>query len=213
MKTLLDFNMDGLASLEYALRTSAYRDILQAVAYLSVFSHPDTVGQTSNRGVFPIVRGSPRRNIVRQEDGRQVMLDDNLSPTNAFMWAHIGLNRGRDIQFNHVWSKSQDAEHYTNLANICVLPAFLSKLTDTNGSVRDCLRYRAYKLYGYWPEDNEPFCPDEYDRLMWAETLPPIPDLQSAYETRMQANRMNRTVHATNQIGWLFSDFTPVPLT
>jgi hypothetical protein len=41
--------------------------------------------------------------------GRRVLLDDNTSPTLAFLWA-AGCQKGPDVQFNHVWSDAGDPD-------------------------------------------------------------------------------------------------------
>jgi hypothetical protein len=57
------------------------------------------------------------------------MLDDNASPTDAFLWS-AGIAKGPDVQFNNLWSLSRDPDSYTALWNICATPAFLAKTTD-----------------------------------------------------------------------------------
>ena len=78
-----------------------------------------------DRGTFAEVAGC---------DGR-VMLDDNRAAAVAFEWAH-GIRDRPDVQVNHIWQRSQDVGAYTSLANLCLTPAFLSKLTDTDGAIR-----------------------------------------------------------------------------
>ena len=58
-------------------------------------------------------------------------MDDNTSPTLAFKWA-AQQGRGPDIQFNHIYTGTNDPDLYTALWNICVTPAFLAKLTDVS---------------------------------------------------------------------------------
>src|SRR5687767_10213482 len=136
------------------IEQSEYRSLPQAVASLTAFAHPDTVAQTNRQNVFRVVRLRQQRDRgtfaeIAGCDGR-VMLDDNRAPAVAFEWAH-GIRERPDVQANHIWSRSQDVAAYTSLANLCLTPAFLSKLTDTDGMISALLRYRAYDLFGYWP--------------------------------------------------------------
>jgi hypothetical protein len=216
MRTLVDFEFDGQAALGGLLAESGYRSLLQAVASLSVFARPATVKQTNNRGVFAIVRAnSPTERCQTTElpSGRLVMLDDNKGPTDTFVGAH-GWKRGgyKDVQFNHLWPISDDPEHYTSLANLCVLPAFLSKLSDTHPETQELLRYRAYDLYGYWPgpgANSQP--PADYAKVLWSDPLPVVENLEQTYLGAMRRKPRDRTTLSVLEIGWLFSNFVPVP--
>lgn len=65
----------------------------------------------------------------------------------VFLWCNAVRRRPVDVEFNHLDADSQDDESYPCLANLCVTPSFLAKLTDTQALVRDLLRYRAFELY------------------------------------------------------------------
>jgi hypothetical protein len=60
-KTLHDFALNGYTALEELIRASAYKSIEQAVASLTLFSHPETVRQTGCKAVFPTIRNAARR--------------------------------------------------------------------------------------------------------------------------------------------------------
>jgi hypothetical protein len=140
-------------------------------------------------------------------EGR-VMIDDNRSPAVAFEWAH-GIRERPDVQANHVWSRSQDVAAYTSLANLCLTPAFLAKLTDTDATICTLLRFRAHDLFGYWPDDSEATKPPDYDRLTWADPLPAVPNLEKALRAAMRTKPKDRVVVCARTLGWLFSDFHP----
>lgn len=214
MRSLKDFGFDGKAILRFVLEASEYQSIPQAIAALTVFSHPTTVEQTRYLNLFRIIRCrsiSDRGKPALLDNGTRVMLDDNTSPTEAFIWAN-GISRStyQDIQFNHIWSDSKDVSLYTNLANICVSPAFLAKLTDTDGYICELLRFRAYELYnGFAPFGVQPIKPQGYEDLIWAEPLPPVRDLEGQLRREMVRKRSNRTVRCAREFGWLFSSFEP----
>ena len=143
------FQLDGFKALTAVIAGSPYKTVENAVAALCVFSHPQTVRQTKYQ---PLVRTVRMRNIgqrgkIGEFKGEQVGFDDNKSPTDAFLWCNA-LARPRDVQFNHVYPVSHDPESYTCLANICMGPEFIAKLTDTHKHIRRLLEYRSFELYG-----------------------------------------------------------------
>ena len=194
-----------------------YRSLEQAVASLAVFAHPDTVKQTENRNLFRVIRQRElheRGRLYEYGDTHgRVMYDDNHSPTWAFDWTHaIKWWKDRDIQYNHVWSRSREVEYYTSLANLCVTPTFLAKLTDGEDAIALLLRYRAFCLYGFWPDpDTEPTMPPGYRDLNWADTLPAVPDLEATLLAAMRLKPRNSLVQSVREIGWFFSGFNPDP--
>ncbi len=212
---LESYCFNGKNALQDILQSSVFGTTAQAVASLTKFSHPSTVAQTNNQNIFRTIRRTNNNDVgkyTNYEDGKQVMLDDNRSPTNAFVWANgTSLKRYSDIQFNHIWSSSKSVVLYTNLANICVTPAFLSKLTDTDTYICAFLRYRAYDLYRGFKPDNEPIPlkPIEYDNLVWAEPLPPIHNLEDHIRRAIKTKPKDRTVKTICEVGWLFSGFNP----
>lgn len=204
-RTLTDFDLDGRSAFEALVEASRYGSVAQAVASLTLFSHPATVRQTGGNAIFHSVRDQRRVGERGLIDGRVVLLDDNKSPTDAFLWANGLTRRGRDVQFNHVYAASRDPESYTALPNICMTPAFIAKLTDTSAAVRALLRFRSYLLYGWTPKDVDPPArPEEYESLEWAAPLPAVPDVRAAIERAMSTKPKDRTVVAALEIGWLF---------
>ena len=203
-RTLAEFGFDGQAALAALLAASRYGTLAQAVASLALFSHPETVAQTGGHALFPTIRGTPGRYV--ELDGRALMMDDNKSPTDAFLWAN-GLNRrGRDTQFNHVYTASGDADAYTALPNIVMTPAFLAKLTDTNAEVRALLAWRGHDLYGWRPEGfDPPTRPEAYAIVEWAAPLPPVQDVKARFEAIMARRPKDRTITAARRLGWLFA--------
>ena len=204
--------LDGAEALEdVVLGRVRCRSVLEAVAKYTVFLHPETVEQTHGQALFPIARRKnsdprPRGTIV---DG--VMLDDNRSPTLAFLWA-AERTRGPDVQFNHLYRCSDDPGCYTALWNICVTPTFLAKLTDVqrHDPVRFALKRRSFDLYGYLPSgEPEPEPPDGYDGLDWHDHPPPVSDLRSVLRGRLEGAPGSRPTQACHKIGWYFSGWEP----
>ena len=211
------YQFSGSHVLRDILRTSAFGRPAQAVAALTKFGHPKTVSQTRNCNIFRTIRRSNSGNVGKYvdsvESGR-VMLDDNRSPTDAFVWTNGSVLKGfRDVQFNHVWASSKDITLYTSLANICVTPAFLAKLTDTDKEICSLLQYRAYELFNGFKPCNEPVPakPNGYDDLAWAVPLPEVNDLEACLRRAIRTKPKDRTVCSIQELGWYFSDFKPEP--
>jgi hypothetical protein len=197
------------------VKAAGYRSVVEAVAKHTVFLHPGTVAQTNGYALFPVIRnrpggGAPGR-IGSDSEGRRVLLDDNLSPTNAFLWSG-NVAKGRDVQYNHLWTQSQNRATYTALWNLCATPAFLAKTTDgsNHSEVGAALRYRAFDLYGHHPADDPtPAQPDGYGDLVWAAHPPPLADLEATLRRQLRAKPKSRTTIACREIGWLFSGWEP----
>lgn len=206
--TLEHFGIDGFAALTTLIDNSHYKSLAQAMASLTLFSHPETVRQTGGKAVFRTIRGPRSPGAFAEVNGMRVMLDDNKSASDAFKWVHGITSRLRDIQFNHVYTASQDVEAYTSLANICVTPAFIAKLTDSTSPITSALlKYRVFDLYGWTPVGIEaPNKPEGYDELDWAPTLPPVDDVKAALEARMARKPKDRTVKSVKELGWLFGE-------
>jgi hypothetical protein len=96
-----------------------------------------------------------------------------------------------------------DPAFYTSLANICVTPAFLSKLTDKNPRVIQLLKYRASQAYGFVPDgEPRPEKPEGYDKVIWADFLPACPDLKSRIVARLRNNVESRIALSIEHFGW-----------
>lgn len=207
---LSEFDFDGQRALETLIAASSYRSLSQAVASLAVFSHPDTVRATGSQPVIRVVRNAARRGDIELREGQLVGLDDNKAPTDVFLWCNAFRRRPVDVQFNHLYADSQDPDSYANLANLCVTPSFLAKLTDTHPEIRELLRYRAFDLYGWYPRRaGEPREPNRYNGLNWAPPLPPVSNVGPLFEAAMARRPRDRTTLFAKQLGHAFNGFCP----
>jgi hypothetical protein len=141
---------DGVAALEALIRRAGYESTLQLVAAHATFLHPTTVAQTNGSALFPIVRSMTKRGTFSEASGakahpsgRSVYFDDNRTPTDAFLWA-AERRRGPDIQYNHIWSYSDDPDAYTALWNLCATPPLFSG--DPSSSTGSCRKGRLSRL-------------------------------------------------------------------
>lgn len=208
--SLVAHDLDGQKVLEAILATSPYRTVSQAIASLALFSHPETVRQTSCRPVIRVIRNAGQRGGVQEIKGTLVGLDDNKAPTDVFLWCNNIGRRPSEVQFNHVYASSQDPESYANLANLCITPSFLAKLTDTNSEVRALLRFRAWDLFGWHPNGAaRPEEPSAYKRLLWAEPLAPVDDVAATFEAIMMRRPKDRSTVLARRLGTAFNGFVP----
>lgn len=198
--------LDGTAALRITLERAGWRSITAAVAAHTVFLHPDTVSQTGGRALFPVVRDPGRRGVFGTlPDSREVLFDDNTTPTDSFLWA-ARRTKGPDVQFNHVWNASRDPDAYTALWNVCCTPAFLAKTSDTHPETVAALRYRSWELYGYLPQgEAAPKPPLGYEELEWAASPEPVDNLEDELRVRMRAAPSHRATVVAARLGWLFS--------
>ncbi|WP_297492431.1 hypothetical protein [Acidocella sp.] len=208
--TLADCGYSGFVAIERLVASTGYGNIEQIIASLTVFSHPNTVAQTSNQAIFRTIRarGDNKRHNVGMASGRLVMYDDNTVPQDAFLWANGFRYKTEfpECQFNHIYGgvHCQNPEIYTSLANICITPAFLAKLTDTHRSIPALLKFRSFTLYGWAPNGEIPKKPDNYDSLEWADTLPPTTDVKAAIEKEVVRRPKSRAALSIKECGWLF---------
>lgn len=204
--------MDGVFALAAVLERAGYSSVAAAVADHSCFLHPSTVAQTKGQPLFRTVRDPGQRGRYGTlADGTAVMFDDNSTPAHAFMWAAQRV-KGADVQLNHLWGDPKNPLTYTALWNMCATPAFLAKTTDGSNhpEVLAVLRYRAYDLYGHYPErEDRPKKPKGYDSLTWLEHTEPIANLEATLRARMAAAPKNRATVVAREIGWLFSGWEP----
>lgn len=209
--TLAEFGCDGRKALAAVLASSVYQTPAQAIASLTLFTHPDTIAQIPCGGaLFPAVRDFRKRRTLGFVGERHVGFDDNEVAQHAFRWCNPGMPSWRDVQLNHIWSRSDDPDCFTAPANLCIAPAFLAKLTDHDPEVAALLRRRALDLYGWHPAaEAEPSLPRAYGRLAWADPLPPIADLKSVLRRQLISKPKSTAAQIARSIGWAFSDFRP----
>jgi len=217
MKTLSEFNFNGESALIAALACTPYKALEQAIASLTLFTDPKIVEVTKNKALFRIRKfgiNEHRGQIVEPE---KVVLCDNQSPTLAFLWANnLQKSQLREVQFNHIYPLSQNRNFFTSLANICVTPAFLAKLTDKNPTIINLLRYRAWRIYqNFLPKGFEkPKRPKAYSDLEWAE-YPFISgcadrnqvkkELRWRINERIAKSPQSRIGKSARHFGWLLS--------
>lgn len=203
-----DFDFNGEKALAHLLEHSPYRSFEQAIASLTLFTHPDLVRLTKRQSLFHIrraLKGETRGQVI---DTDKVILCDNTSVRQAFLWSSnlTGARIPKEVQYNHVYQGAQDKDLYTSLSNICVTPAFLAKLTDKNQKIKNLLRYHVWSTYEFCPDgQQEPEKPECYDDLIWA----PYPgegcsqgEFIARIESRIHRCPQSRIALSNYHFGW-----------
>jgi len=72
------------------------------------------------------------------------------------------------------------------------------------------LKYRAYKIYTYNPDNINFIKPKNYDKLNWQDFLPKNENIKDIFEQVIKKNKKNKAVLSINKYGWVFNDFMPL---
>jgi len=143
--------------LEAAKRHQIHLSVL--VAETGLWAHPDVharlLRDTGCAAMFPKSRRKRGRGETRGQildDG--IRLDDNTAANRAIKRA-LGLHRLAVVGFEacHIWPLTcYDPRFHTAIANLVLLPRALAGLSDHDLEIQASLQYRAYELYGWYPE-------------------------------------------------------------
>lgn len=95
-----------------------------------------------------------------------IIFDDNSRPNSKMKTMaknYYGIIL-KDFTVCHVWPDTcYDVRYHTCFANLVYIPAAIHSLTDYDAHVEACLKYRAYELYGWKPEEADiPEKPEKY---------------------------------------------------
>lgn len=143
--------------LEAANRHQIHLSVL--VAETGLWANPEVhtriVRETGGAAMVPTCRrartgqGERRGQVI---DG--IRLDDNTYANVALKRA-LGLHRLQLEGFEvcHIWPRTcYDQRFHTAVANMVLLPRSLAALSDHDVEIQASLQYRAYELYGWYPE-------------------------------------------------------------
>lgn len=124
-----------------------------------------------------------RRHFEPRGEVDGIIYDDNTRPNSQMKSVakkYYGVSL-KDFTVCHVWPDTcYDARYHTCFANLVCIPAAIHSLTDFDAHVEACLKYRAYELYGWMPDDKDaPAKPENYP-TEWLE----LPRISTATRTR-----------------------------
>jgi hypothetical protein len=172
-------------------------NLSELVARCSVWAHPDVVADLSHSdrnatwfiGTRRGRKGEKRNDVVDAE-----VIDDNTMANTAIKLATVGGRHLHGFHSCHVWSQTcYDPRYHTSIANLVLLPAPLAGLSDYDTHVEAVLRYRAFELFGWHPEERaRPERPTAYPaEQMWRPIGPPS-DAVSRAIAKQRVDRVRR---------------------
>lgn len=105
----------------------------------------------------------------------QIKLDSNNYPNSQMKRmakSYYGI-AVKEYHVCHLWERTcYDPRFHTCYANLVMLPSALASLTDYDDWVQDVLKYRAWELYRWYPEESsQPKKPKNYPED-WAYPIP-----------------------------------------
>ncbi len=108
-----------------------------------------------------------KRQIVSQGNS-QVYLDEN-SWINKDFKKITDMSGCKNYQTCHIWPGLAYKEKcFSAVANIVLLPKYIAAFSDFIPEIQDILKYRAYDLFGWYPEDEgvaQPQEPKHYPKI------------------------------------------------
>lgn len=112
----------------------------------------------------------PDRRRARSGEGRAdvtlggIRHDDNTFANKVLKAKVSHLGKFVGFAVCHIWPLTcYDERYHTMPANLVLLPRELAGLTDHNRAVEKCLQYRAWELYGWYPDGQaQPQMPANY---------------------------------------------------
>jgi len=137
--------------------------------------HERQVRETGGAAMSPNVR---RARLGKGESRGQVIdgirLDDNTYANSALKRAlGLGNQQAQGFEVCHIWPRTcYDERYHTAVANLVLLPRALAGLSDHDDEIQRALQYRAFELYGWWPQGQpRPVRPDFYPSV-WRDPEP-----------------------------------------
>lgn len=158
--------ISGRDILTRTLTTSIIMNLMDIVAATSIWV---PVEKVSSRPVFPNVKRGRAKDKGRILNGLRI--DDNTYANRAIKEAISNSIRFEDFEVCHIWPKTTyDERYHTLLQNLVMIPRALAGLTDHLDDVINMLKYRAWELYNWYPEDQGvPQKPNYYPTLWSVE--------------------------------------------
>lgn len=152
-------------------------NLSELVAMTSIWASPKYCNDLKEKTGTSVRFPNTRRGRVGEERGsvvNGVKIDDNTYANNAIKYA-VGIKRKDIKNFNacHIYENTcYDERYHTKIENLVLIPNAIAQLSDNFEEVINCLKYRAFELYGWYPEESEePIKPHNYP-TNWREPEP-----------------------------------------
>ena len=160
-------------------------------------------------GVYAGVPNCRRKRHFEPRGERDGIIYDDNSRPNAKMKAMVRNCYGvrlEDCTVCHVWPDTcYDVRYHTCFANLVYIPAAIHSLTDYDEHVEACLKYRAYELFGWKPDEEEiPAKPENYP-AEWLE-LPRCDKSQQNKQVLPKASEDDSCAKALSRLEGVYAD-------
>lgn len=131
------------------------------------------VNAEPTKAVHPDIRRARSGEEPRTVTSEAIRLDDNTFANKVLKNKVSHLGKFEGFAVCHIWPKTcYDERYHTMPANLVLLPRELAGLTDHNRPVEQCLQYRAWELYNWYPDGQvQPKRPTNYPDN-WREPKP-----------------------------------------
>jgi hypothetical protein len=175
-------------------------NLISLIAETALWAHPETHHRQLRKHGSAAVYPGIRRLRPGQGEKRGVVngagLDDNSYANNAIKRS-LGLPRTKIVGYEccHVWADScYDTRYHTAIANLVLIPRALASLADHDPGVMRALKYRAYELYDWHPDEQ------------------PIPEKPAAYTHNWRQPEPDPGISNSTQSGPVAPNERPVSI-
>jgi hypothetical protein len=110
-------------------------------------------------------RASKKKGETPKTRVNGIYLDDNTKANHSIKyvqkdWLGVSKTKAPELLKGyhtcHIWDETcYDVRYHTCLANLVLVPSELSALTDHNAEIQSVLKYRAFEVFGWFPEGEE----------------------------------------------------------
>jgi len=125
-------------------------DLAKLVAGCAFWS---PINAVPTKAVHPHIRRARSGEMPKTITSEAIRLDDNTYANKVLKdrMSHLGKFSGFAVC--HIWPQTcYDERYHTMPANLVLLPRELAGLTDHNRAIEQCLQYRAWELYNWYPD-------------------------------------------------------------
>ena len=134
-------------------------NFISLVAETAIWSSPEVfieLKKSNPNGTWYPNRRRAKKNEKKGTKQGNIVFDDNTHARNAIKKA-TGINEEiKDYTACHIWTKScYDHRYHTCIANLILVPSPIASLTDHHHHVVECLKFRAFEIYGWYHEEKE----------------------------------------------------------
>lgn len=158
------------------------------IANVTIWANPEVFNILKSDNNFGVYYPNTRRYRSTKEEKNQILdgirLDDNTYANYAIKKS-IGHDQASNFMACHIWPDTcYDHRYHTCIANLVLIPKSVSGLSDHDSLTIECLKYRSYELYGWYPkEQSKPDKPKNYPEN-WLDPFPITESIRKTIQRR-----------------------------